>query len=109
MKTIWVRIHKNNRLVLRYQPGELTHKDGHPVVKSPNVLIGIVTKGGAKSYFALSPEEVLRLAETLRVVGVQMIREETELQAKYDAELEKLRREREAKEKKEREEVAEWL
>ena len=109
MKTIWVRIHKNSRLVLRYQPGELTHKDGHPVVKSPNVLLGIVSRDGDKAFFALSPEEVTRLAETLRIIGVQMIREEVELQAKYDAELEKLRQEREAKEKKEREEVAEWL
>ncbi len=79
-KTIWVRLHKKSRLVLRYAPG--SYEDGK--VKPPNVLIGVVS-GDTKAYFALSTEEVFRLAETLRYIGMQMVREETELQQRYEA------------------------
>jgi len=79
VKTIWVRLHKNSRLIVRYAKGRIEGRK----IKPPGVLLGVHSRDG-KAYISLTSEEALRLAETLRLIAQNMIKEETALQVEWE-------------------------
>jgi len=92
VRTVWMRIHKDKRIILKVTDGKIVRKDGKLRIRDPTV---IVTVGSGKDsvHFGLTPEEVSNLRDILAVLSEEITRQKIDLQQKFD----ELRQEEKAK------------